>query len=100
MLSDHLTPPTNPDKIGIYHIPIPEGALDGYTKTCSRTCYDCEDNNESGFGLWLYRFPSSQTVSEVHILACRDGWYLSVMKTINSCPEDDVTCIPDWDLEV
>ena len=76
-----MIPPKNPNKVGVYHVPIPDGALDGYTKTCSRTCYKC-DNFNSGFGYWSYKFPTPQTVTEVHILACRDGWYSLVMESI------------------
>ena len=79
-----MNPPKNRNKIGLYHVPVPEGALDGYTKTCSQTCYGCEDGKRSGFGFWRYKFPTPQTITEVHILACRDGWYLLDMKPINN----------------
>lgn len=77
---DYLNPPKNRTNIGIYHVPLPEAALDGYTRTCSKTCYGCETTG-AGFGFWSYRFPYLQTVTEVHILACRDGRYLYVSKS-------------------
>lgn len=65
----------DPKEVGYYYLPTPIVALDGYPKTCSRTCRECEDSGDhaTGYGWWQHKFPIPLTISEVEILPCDDG---------------------------
>lgn len=70
-----------------YHIPIAEAALDGYMKTCSKTCF-CNNQDNKGQGWWHFQFPTVTTISEVQLISCYDGQYIQYYRYYTSIPRN------------
>ena len=83
-LKNFPNPPGDPKEVGYYYLPTPIVALDGYPKTCSRTCRDCnnDDDHASEYGWWQHKFRVSTTILWVEILACDDGRHKFLTRSI------------------